>query len=142
MKKHVKTIDLLFKLAQDANDQKMKFASCIFYQGEIISFGFNQNKSHPFQAKFRKNSEAIFWHSECNAIFNALKKITSKQLMDSTLYVVRAKNLHGTDKTIHGLAKPCEGCMKAIKAHNIGKVIYTEDSPEELIYTTMLFNNK
>ena len=139
--KHIKVIDTLLKLAQDSSDWnecKASHTACIVSKNTIISFGFNQRKTHPFQARYGKNDEAIYWHAESHAIHNALKRIDKEELEKSTLYVVRVKS-DETDhsKFIPAISKPCEGCMRAIRDYGIREVIYTEDSDEELIYSTI-----
>jgi len=105
-------------------------ASCIVKGTKIISFGQNQQKSHPLQSKFSKNPEAIYLHAEIDAIKNALKEIDSSLLEKSTLYVARTKK-DGSE----GISKPCKGCRRAIEAFGISRVVYTTE--EENIYGEM-----
>jgi deoxycytidylate deaminase len=141
MQKHIKVIDTLLKLAEDSSDEngcKANHAACIVSRNTIVSFGFNQRKTHPFQAKYGKNDEAIYWHAESNAIHNALKRISKEDLARSVLYVVRVKSDEDDhSKVIPAISKPCEGCMRAIRDYGIREVIYTEDSEQELIYSTI-----
>lgn len=108
---------------------RTRVAACLVYKNEIMSFGINRLKSHPFQAKFSKNSKSIFLHAETDAIKNALKRMTVEEISKSTLYVCRIKyNSSGKRKQfIAGLAYPCDGCQKAIATFNIKKVCYTCD---------------
>lgn len=107
---------------------RARLAACVVYKRDIVSFGVNQLKSHPFQAKFSKNEDSIFLHAETDAIKNSLKVINVDELSKSTLYVCRVKFAdHKKRKFTWGLSKPCEGCSKAIASFNIKKVCYTCD---------------
>lgn len=107
---------------------RTRIAACIVYKNDIISIGVNQLKSHPFQAKFSRNSDSIFLHAETDAIKNALRHITVDELAKSKLYVCRLKVDHPQKRQyVRGLSLPCEGCKKAIATFNIKKVVYTCD---------------
>ena len=142
MRKHYRNIEALLKLAMDAHGDhecKANHVSCIIHRNEVVSFGFNARKTHPFQAKYGKNTEAIFWHSEVHAIHNALKRISEEELSRATLYVVRVKADNAKhSRLIPAMSKPCDGCMRAIRDYKLKEVIYTEDSDEELIYSTIM----
>ncbi|MFM7851590.1 MAG: hypothetical protein ACKO96_06630, partial [Flammeovirgaceae bacterium] len=54
--KHYKYIEMLSKIAVAIEPvRKARIAACLVYRNEIISFGINQMKTHPFQAQFSKN---------------------------------------------------------------------------------------
>jgi len=104
----------------------------LVHRNRIISFGVNQAKSHPFQARFAHKKECIYLHAETDAIRNALKVISFNELYATrtTLYLVRLKRAWANDTKapyIHGIAKPCLGCLRAIITHNINRVVYTTD---------------
>ena len=80
------------------------------------------------QARYGKNQDAIFLHSEIDAIKNAIRNISLDQLTRSTLYVARLKRDTDAKTHIQGLACPCDGCAKAIAAFNIKRVVYTLDT--------------
>lgn len=88
-----------------------------------LFYGFNSKKTHPLMAKWGKNPKAICMHAEIDAIKNCLKRFHPNYLNNhfSTMYVARAR-ADGSS----GLAKPCEGCRRALIAFNIQKVIWTE----------------
>lgn len=124
--KHNRVLNTLFKLAQDvAPVASARIAAGVVYRNEIISFGVNQMKTHPFQNRFSKNSESIYLHAETDAIKNALRSLSIKDLEKCTLYICRAK--YSERNFVYGLSKPCPGCMRAISTFNIRKVIYTCD---------------
>jgi tRNA(Arg) A34 adenosine deaminase TadA len=103
-------------------------------KNRLLSFGTNQPKTHPFQAQFSKKPEALFLHAENAAINNALRQMSDKELckLKTTLYVARIKRKHTTPNSpiIRALAKPCVGCMTAIFAYNINRIVYTVNEYE------------
>lgn len=129
--RHIRRLEDLCKLAEAVEPVGCsRLAACIVIGNKIVSYGTNQKKSHTFQAKYSKNPSSIFWHAETNAIFNALKYVEKEDLQQATLYIARIKfdsPIIWKRKKIWGLSCPCEGCMEAIDAFQIKKVIYTID---------------
>ena len=73
----IKYLSVLEKMAEAVpaashRGLRARLAACVVYKRDIVSFGINQLKSHPFQAKFSKNEDSIFLHAETDAIKNAL----------------------------------------------------------------------
>ena len=96
-------------------------AAALVKNGEIVAFGFNHKKSHPFQKRFSKTDECIYFHAENHCIFNALKKLHVDDLRKTDLYVVRVlKNGQMSESC------PCQGCRKSIRFFNIRKVYYSD----------------
>lgn len=128
-RKHLKIFDILSKIAEEVPPvQSARIASAIVRKNEIISIGINSLKTHPFQAKFGKNKNAICLHSEVSAIKNALRVIDEDELKKCSLYVVRRKKFrisHGKYRYVHGMAKPCLGCSNCIATFGIKNVFYT-----------------
>lgn len=124
-----KFIDILCKMAVDVQPvANARIASAIVLKNNIISFGINQRKTHPFQARFGRNSESIYMHAEISAIHNALKRIDVSEISKSTLYIARMKKRKFSEKTFNwvtGNVCPCEGCMRAIVEFGIKRVVYT-----------------
>ena len=105
---------------------QVRFSSAVVFKNEIISFGVNKNKSHPFQKRYSSHSDAIYLHAETDAIYNALRKYNTEVLAKSKLFVYRAKWIDGYKETfMQGLAKPCIGCRKAIATFGIKEVYYS-----------------
>lgn len=123
-------IEQLKIVARDVTYEKAKLAAAIVYKNKIVSIGMNSYNTHGFQYRYGKNSQSICWHAENHAIYNAKQNYFDKW-KKSTLYVVRIK-WNGTDKEkiIIGNSKPCSGCMRAIRDHNIKNIVYTLDSSE------------
>lgn len=107
---------------------RYKMAAGVVYKKHLIATGINQYKSHPLMSEFGKNEEAIFLHAEIDAIKNALRLITPKQLSKCDLYIVRVKRDKSLKHYVHGLAKPCDGCRRAIEAFELRNVFYTQDT--------------
>lgn len=111
-----------------------RICAILAIRSKVISFGNNQYKSHPLQASFSKNDDAIFLHAEIDSIRHALRFISVDDLKKTTLYIARVKE----DKKrniVWALAKPCKGCMAAIESFDIGRVVYTSDDGEVEIMT-------
>lgn len=142
--KHVNVLSTLQTLRTIIDDlpgvNSVKMASAVVYKNKIVAIGYNQLKSHPFQAEYAKNEHAIFLHSETHAINNALKRLSRKELSRSTLIIARVKKNEDM-QDVFGLARPCRGCQKCIERHDIRKIIYTTSStPKKICYTTEEYN--
>jgi len=106
-----------------------RHAAAIVYKNQIISYGVNQKKSHPFHSRFSEHDDAIFLHAETDAIKNALRQISEDDMEKATLYVCRVKyDSNGPGKKLTwGNSKPCIGCQRAIANFGIKDVIYSND---------------
>lgn len=124
-----KYFDILEELAKDMTPAAgSRIVSCLIYKKKIISFGFNQLKSHPFQKKYAKNKDAIYLHSETDCIRNALRTLTLDEVAKSTLLILRVKkDQDDHTKWVLGNCKPCCGCMRAIVEYDIKNVHFTTD---------------
>ena len=125
--KHEKVFNVLSYLARDVKDfGSSRQAAAIVYKNDIIGFGINQRKSHPFQAKYGKNRFSIYLHAEISAIRNSLKLFDIDDLKKSSLYVCRVKySSEWKKELIYANSCPCEGCMRAICDFGIKNVYYT-----------------
>ena len=118
----------VFKLAQAVEPVSgARIAASVVHKGKVVSYGFNHKKSHPFQAKFCKNKDAVFFHAEVHAIKNALQIIDIDDLSKCELYIVRAKRDKNNKKWITGLSKPCSGCQKCIDVFELKNIYYSEE---------------
>jgi deoxycytidylate deaminase len=132
---HENIFNTLRMLAEDVSPIKSsRIAAAIVRGKEIVSFGANQMRTHPFQAKFGKNPESIFWHAETNAIFNALRVVDVDSLKKADLYVYRVMySSTKREKFILGNAKPCPGCARCITDFGIKRVFYTTERGYECL---------
>lgn len=120
-KKQEKILTLLEDVATGIERvSNARISSAVVYKNDIVSIGVNQNKTHPFQALHARHEESIYWHAETHAIHNALKRISSDKLSQSVLYVCRIDQAHN-----YCLARPCEGCIKAISKFKLKGLVYT-----------------
>lgn len=118
----------LEKIAVANPNQTEKLAAAIVRNNRIISIGLNSRKSHPLQAKYSKNDQAIFLHAEIDAIKNALREVEVDGLERMEMYVCRVKKPKPFSKRwVWGLAKPCCGCQRAIHAFGLKRVVFTTD---------------
>lgn len=109
-----------------------KMAAALYYRKELLAIGTNKRKSHPFQNRFAKKEGCIFLHAETDCIKNFLKEHDVDFLRKCTMYVVRVKRKSSLHKGyIPGLAKPCEGCQRALATFGIKECIFTLNDDKE-----------
>lgn len=128
--KHQRNLEHLAKIAEAVPKvANARIAAMLTIGNVVISFGTNKRKSHPLQSLYGRNQDSIYLHAEIDAIKNSLRHVHISDLTKSTLYVTRVK-YEDTRKEKHvwGLAKPCEGCMRAICNFGIRSVYYSCDS--------------
>lgn len=130
--RHDRYMNILAKIASDVVDSPVgnaRLAACIVYKNDIVSFGTNSMKTHPFQARYGRNKESIYLHAETSAIKNALNSISVSELSKCSLYICRVKfsDAH-KQNLVFGLAKPCSGCFRCINTFGIRKVIFSLDN--------------
>lgn len=119
----------LWTLALDSESSfGFRVVACIFHRNKVVSYGFNQDKTHPFQARFAKHEKAIYWHAETNAIHNAIRRVDESYLSKCSLAVARVKfDINGVPGW--GLAKPCKGCQRCINQYSLKSFHYTMNGP-------------
>lgn len=118
-------MNLLAKVARTENHTEYRLAAAIVLKNRIVSVRANEYKTHPLMRQYTKNPENHYLHAEVSAIAKALVVLDLEEFKRSTLYVLRI-----TRDGEWAMAKPCEGCMKAISAFQIGRVIYAT-GPDE-----------
>jgi tRNA(Arg) A34 adenosine deaminase TadA len=111
--------------------------------GETFAYGYNSNKTHPFQKQFGTTEENIYLHAEIDAIKSWIRYGNAmgsayrrqfdfiKQMEECDMYIMRVKRDGRGGPWITGLSKPCVGCMRAIATFGISRVYYTEDNAKE-----------
>lgn len=127
MKISMKVMKVLSRVA-DASEPfaRAKMAAALVYKNEIISIGTNKNKTHPLQGRYAKHEAAIYLHSEIDAIANAMRRYDVETVAKSKLFIYRSKWTHSKKPVLtQGMAKPCQGCMRAIAAFDIKHVCYS-----------------
>lgn len=124
-----KVLNDLLVIARDVPSfAAAQVASGVYIRNRLVALGTNSSKSHPFMQQYAKNPFANFWHAEVRAIFNALK--ITDDLSRATLFVARARKIHAGAS---GIARPCDGCWRAIKDYQISRVVYTTDEDNEYV---------
>ena len=128
---NTKIVSMLTRLAIDnpgIRNQQFKFGAGVVLKNNLISTGVNSYKTHPLMAQWGQNEDSICLHAEIDAIKNALRLITPSQLTKCDMYIVRVKRPSPNSKNwVHGLAKPCKGCRRAIVSFGLKNVYYTTD---------------
>lgn len=144
-----KIIQMLTRLAinNPGVQGRFKMSAGIVYRKHLVATGMNSYKTHPLMNEWGKNEDSIHLHAEIDAIKNALRLIDQNQLSKCDLYIVRVKRKSSKDRAfVHGLAKPCPGCCRAIANFNLRNVFYTEDTEldecEVALYENRPYNTK
>jgi deoxycytidylate deaminase len=142
LNRDIKIMQFVRRLAIDnpGVNNRLKLAAALVIKRDVVSVGINVLRSHPVQKKYGKNSESIYLHAEINAIVNSLNHIDRDDLRRANLYVYRVKKDTNDPKRTHwidGMSCPCMGCMSAIDAFRIRRVIHSTDVNNE--YQEMIF---
>ena len=118
-----KYFDKARKIANISDYNKIHIGCVAVYQGQVIGFGCNTNKTHPtqkFYNKYRNPSDCMLpkLHAEISCI-NQIKHldITFSKVK---LYIYRIRK----DRPF-GLSRPCPFCMAAINGLGIRDIYYT-----------------
>jgi tRNA(Arg) A34 adenosine deaminase TadA len=133
MSNNIKYLAFLAEYAKE-NDpvSGAKVAAAIYVKNSLIILGHNKSKTDPWAARFAKNPDADFPHAEISAIKRTINHFRGEKyardiLESATLYVCRVKRITQYGEYIWGSAKPCSGCMEAIRIYNIKRVVYSLD---------------
>lgn len=92
----------------------------------LIAEGSNSVKTHPFQARWGSDEHKIHLHAEINCIVQAVNEISD--FRGCTMVVARAKKASTRGPFVWGMARPCEGCQRALAAFGISDVYYTTNT--------------
>ena len=127
MNPDLNVIDELFNIAKSSKPvARARVAAGLVHKSlPQMVIAQNSRKTHPFQAKYSSNEDAICLHAETSVVVKALKLLSVDDLRKSKLYVVRAKKIGGVWTT--GLAKPCEGCQRCLTSFGIKNVWFTQE---------------
>ena len=117
-------------ISNDEEGVRFRLGAAIFHLQRLIAVGRNRLKSNPFQKKFGKNSDCIFFHAETEAIYNALKEYGMEEFtrMKKTMFIYRTKkHINNPRKIVSGMSRPCNGCLRAICKFEFRYVYYSMD---------------
>ena len=115
-------MNLAIKCAKANKIQKLpKLAAVLVTKNKTVFIGFNRYKTHPLQKKFSRNSSSLCLHAEMDAIVQASR--AKVDIEGGAIYVARVNK-----KMQPALAKPCEGCERALVHFGIKIVEWTENA--------------
>ena len=103
-----------------------RHVAAITYRNDVLAFGINQKRSHPFQKRFGKTEDSIFLHAETDALQTVIRKHGAEILAKCDIYVLRMKYINSyKTEMVRGSSKPCIGCARALATFKIKNVYYT-----------------
>ncbi len=109
-------IPSIFRLAKNVSklsSHKYQMGACIVKNGNPISVGYNQIKSHPKG-----------WHNGLHAEIAAIKCAGKDSLKGCSIFVYRENK-----KTkLPALARPCDDCMEELKKLGFKWIYYSTNS--------------
>jgi deoxycytidylate deaminase len=125
--KHQRFMDIAKNVSELSTYDCYRLGAIIVVKGTIIAKGFNKAKTHPQQKKYNAVRFDISDKSQhhIHAEFDAIMKAKNVDLSEAEIYVY-----HIGKKGEQKMARPCAGCMAAIKKHGIKVVHYS--TPEGL----------
>lgn len=97
---------------------KTRVGAMLVRRKTILSYGFNQYKTHPLQKTFASNPHRLHLHAEIAAIVNASRRGYS--LEGATIFLARILK-NGDPAPIH----PCPGCAGALHHYGIASIHHT-----------------
>ena len=125
--------------AQRCGGQKV--CALVVIKKKIVSVGFNSGKNHPIAKRFARDNreDLLVPHAETRALLNASKKIEIEDFRKATVYVARATMTGDKGYYIWGLAKPCNGCHRAISFFGVKRVVYTCNNEKKGCFNLLKF---
>lgn len=122
------------KAASKCSDfKRTQVGACIVHKGDVLSVGFNTQKTHVLQNKYnvyRDFNGQVNVVAKCHGEINAISKLpyyireNNIDLSNATVYVYREhKDTHG-----YANARPCPACYNALIDAGVGRVVYTCDN--------------
>lgn len=105
-----------------------RFAA-VLSDGKQTFKAWNSYRTHPLQAKFGMNEKAVHQHCEVAVIIKAIRTIAKQNgthYSDITdLGAFRMAVARVLKDGSPALARPCDGCVRALEAFNIKDVEWT-----------------
>ena len=102
----ISLLDRATELARTSHNPRFKVGAIIAERGKVISYGVNQLKTHPFQAKWNQHSSCL--HAEMDALLTA-QRLSCFDPHKSTVIVSRIGSNKKTD-----CSYPCKYCYPAL----------------------------
>ena len=120
--KHKKYFDVACSISKLSNFTREKLGAVVVSKNwDIIGVGYNDRKTHPYQAAIAKRlglDEKIFLHAE----FAALVAAKQRNLYGARVFVYREFRSGEL-----AMSRPCPICMSYIKELGIKDIYYTTD---------------
>jgi len=101
--------------------QSSRHAAGLVWKRRLMVVGNNKLKSHPMMQVFNDNPEKVYLHAEMDCLVKGINLHGVEWLTECRLFVLRL-NKGGQ----RAMSKPCDGCMKAIRAFDVREVRWTE----------------
>ena len=121
--KHLRRLQACAQLAADLSPMtRGKHGAQIYLGNTLLASGVSSLRTHPLQAKFGRNPDAICLHAEIAAIVAAIRRLSNGDFSRATLYVARWNN---NDVRY---SRPCAGCERALVAFGFCAVYYSIDN--------------
>ncbi len=117
-----KFINLAKSMSEISNFNKFRMGAVLAIRGKVIARGYNSDKGHPLQKKFNelRTDMGENSHHPIHAEMDVLKQLKGVDLKNAELYIYNL-NPKGEQR----MARPCAGCMSAIKKAGIGVIHYS-----------------
>lgn len=106
--------DFAKKISQNSTHKQHKLACVITRKNKVISFGWNQTKTH---SKSPHPFKSV--HAEVHAILSSEPHL----LKNCSVYVYRE-----TRNGLPALARPCTTCMKALTNAGVKEIFYSSET--------------
>ncbi len=119
-----KFVEMARAMSETSIFNKYRIGAILVIKGKVIARGYNSSKGHPMQKYYNSertdvgDSSSHPIHAEVDVLRKA--KQLGVDFKNAELFVYHI-NTRGEQK----LARPCAGCMKAIKDHGISLIHYS-----------------
>lgn len=129
-----KMFDLAHRMAEKSDFVPFHLGAVITYKGQVISRGWNKNKSHPMQCRYNdryrkfkkgKSGPTHAIHAEMDALAN-IPKAVMNNIDPSKCHIYIYRICKGKPLGF-GNAMCCNACRHALLDLGITKVYYTTD---------------
>jgi deoxycytidylate deaminase len=115
-----------FEIAEESSKKssypRINIGAAIVLGNYLVATGYNQQKTHPKQAKFNEMysefESSHYLHAEVHALINSARE----NIEGADIYVFR-RNREGSLAN----CRPCPVCYEAAKAAGISRIYYTTE---------------
>lgn len=111
---------------------QFKLAAVMVVKNKVVAVGRNSYKTHPLQAKFQRKRGSVCLHAEIDCLKNGVKELGVDRLAKAKIVVARVKKVDG--EYASALAKPCNGCYRALVQFGVGECWFSTDDGFERLW--------